>query len=226
MAITRGVFALGVFVLLTSAMVLHLACDSRPPQPTVTESESLNRTVAVPTTATRRLSLELLPFTVDASTQWKVTRYGTNPLTAKLILQGPLPEGDAHILLGLRENVSGDLLKSLIKRAEKDAPLIEQQGGTLRVRSLGQVQIIERRLMPAASDTSPATPSATAPAASAQDDPIIDWRVNLFVPMGLNYEQYELKVLDLTHGGLSKNQSVIQSIFDSLHLDETPLPPL
>jgi len=212
MSTTRGGYVLTICLLLS-----HLACDSRPPAPpdaapVETEAER------APTVEPKRVMLDMLPFTVEVTTQWKVSRYGANPLTAKAMLEGPLPKGESHILLGLRESVSGDLMKLLIERALKDAPAIQKQGGDVRVRRIGEVQVIERRVMPGAATTGPTTLAA--------DDATVDWRINLYVPTGLKYEQYELKVLGLDVTSLEENQPLIQAIFESLQFDDAPLPPM
>jgi len=189
--------------------LISIGCDDRPTPP---PEPAAPTSVPAPVITTGPLSLGLLPFTVDVPSNWKVNRYGENPLTARSMLEGPLPDGEAHLMLGLRENVSGGILKLMVERARKDSAEIIKAGGDVRVREIGAVQIIERRRMPN-------------PASQPADTPV-DWRVTLFVPSGVGYEQYEIKVIDLPVTTLSNNQAMIESIFSSLKHDDAPLPPM
>jgi len=149
-------------------------------------------------------------------------------MTAVSMLEGPLPSGEeCHIILGLRESVSADRLKIIFNRAEKDRATLEQNGGSLTIRDLGEARMIDRRQMLIASRPPLALPTDALPTTEPTTLPIeasIDWRIQLFVPAGIKYSQYELNLMDLRAGGFAKDEAFLRALLNTLKYADRPPP--
>lgn len=207
--------------LLTMAVA---GCEKREPSPPPTALPSppvIEKKIDLATAPRKPLLLDLLPFTVDVPEGWKIVRYGDRPTASITMLEGPLPSGHTcHIILSSREPISADRLKAILNQFEKDRPRIEAAGGSLTVRDIGEARAVERREI-----TSASAPTATAPSthpATLPADAVVDWRIHLFVPSGLRYNQYELNLLDVQAEQFLQDEAFLASILGSLRYAEVP----
>lgn len=205
-------------------MFALVGCDESAPPPAVPASPPAATQPAQEdvTTAPRKpVLLDVLPFTLDVPTSWKVVRHGDRPTTAVAMLEGPLPSGSqAYIILSAREGLLAPTVEAMIKRIEKDRPAIEKAGGHLLFRDLGEARVIERRQLLAG--PSGRLPS-TAPSTTLPSDATIDWRIQLFVPLGTRHmQQYELNLMDLRADTFAQDEAFLTSILSTLKYADAP----
>lgn len=170
------------------------------------------------------VALGVMPFTVDVPAGWAVQNHGDPGSPSLSMLEGPMSGGDAHLILRARENQSAERMKTLIDRISRDGPAIEKAGGILSIRDLGEVRVVERRDISRSATISGTTAPATTLSDAIQRP--IEWRITLFVPSGINYEQYEMQFIDLTPAGLLLNEKLLSEIVASLKYVDIGPPPL
>ncbi|HEY0009280.1 MAG TPA: hypothetical protein VGB55_11190 [Tepidisphaeraceae bacterium] len=200
------------------------ACDDTPPDPPpATRPGDIAHALTEPSRPTTQALLEgprvatplkLIPFTVEAPESWKVKMYQHGDVSATM-LEGPSIGDDARISINLREPVSGEILKTWLDKAQSE---IKQptEGQTVQTRDVGEIRMIERLRVPA---------SATTPTGEVA---LVDWRLTLFVPSGIKYDQYELKFFDLTPDSFKRNEHFFRQLLGSVKHDAAAnaLPPL
>ena len=213
-------------LLLTTLGLLAVACDKPEPPPADAPPPAAAKKPARPTTQQllggprKTLPLGLLPFTVEVPDGWAVQNRGPEHGEGLTMLEGPIVGGDAHVILRVREIQSAERMKLLVDRFRRDEAALEKDGGKLTVRDLGEVRIVDRREMPR-----PTTTPTTGVSAEGFEKPV-EWRIALFVPAGVNYEQYEMQFIDLSPAAYAANAKLLNDLIGSLKYQDSAHPPL
>jgi len=191
--------------------------DAPPPAPKKPDRPTTHQLLDGPR---KTLPLGILPFTVDVPEGWAVQNRGPQGGDSLTMLEGPIIGGDAHVILRVRQIQPADRMKMLVERARRDAATLEKNGGQLTIRDLGEIRIIDRRELPR-----PATVPTTDVSIEGFEKPL-EWRIALFVPAGINYEQYEMQFIDLSPAAYAANAKLLNDIVGSLKYQDSAHPPL
>ena len=201
---------------LIALAVTLTACDKPTPPPHRTDDKpaaSQPTTMSLLAAPRKPLALDLIPFTLQAPQGWTVARHGDDPETALTMLDGTIVGSELHIILNSRPMLTADALKALTEHRRKESDALQKLGGYVSVRDIGDTRIIERLTMPSTATTDPT-------------DRIVDWQIDLYVPDGLKYDAYELKVIDLTEDAYQANKQLLESVFSSLKYQSLGPPPM
>jgi hypothetical protein len=149
---------------------------------------------------------------MEVPESWTVVTHDTRTETVTM-LEGPMiGVEEAHIMIGLRDKMSGEVQRSFVNRMKKEAETVSGQGGSVTIRERGDIQVFDIRRPPEKS-------------ANPKEDPM-EWRVTILRSSGIGYEQYELKFIGLTVEAYQLNHEWVAKLFETLKFDETDLPPL
>ncbi len=159
----------------------------------------------------KAISLKLLPFTIEAPEAWKIENHDTRNESVTM-LEGPMVNDEAHITLGLRETMSGEILRNYTNRLKKEDETLKKIGGSVTIREIGDIRIIDLRRPPSTASTKPS------------EDPM-EWRITLLYSSGLGHDQYELKFIGLTVESYEANKEWLTKMLDTLRYDDAGMPP-
>ncbi len=159
----------------------------------------------------KRIPLKLLPFTIEAPESWAVQNHDTRTESVTM-LEGPMINDEAHVTLGLRETMSGEILRNYINRLKKENETLAKTGGSVTIREFGGIQLIDIR-------RPPASPSGN----DAEDS--MEWRITLLYPSGIGHDQYELRFIGLTVESYKANQEWLTKMLDTLQYDDAGVAP-
>jgi hypothetical protein len=177
----------------------------KPEEPKAPTTQSLSEAPRI------TLPLRLIPFSIEAPDSWEVKTYDSREAAATM-LRGPVAGDEAHVAIGLRDKVTGQVIDLLTARLMKEHDQLQKLGGGVTVRVAGDVKVIDIRRLP----TTVADPKSD----------IVEWRVILYKPAGVSYEQYELKFIGLTVQAYRDNAAWLSKMLETLKYDDTGAPPM
>jgi hypothetical protein len=199
-------------------------CDNTPPTPKnlpATDDRPATAPASRPTTQelltgpTKKISLNVIPFSVTVPESWEVKNAGE----ALTFLQGPTPAGEVQIQLAKRHNqLRSEEVDALLRAAKKDADAHPEAHRTATLRTQHSFRILDRQ--------SVGTPISV-PTTDPDGKPTVtqitpyQWTLLVLLPRGDNTEAYELNFYDLTLEQFTRDKEFLQKILDSLN-DELP----
>jgi hypothetical protein len=199
-------------ILMLPALLLLAACDGETTDdlpPEIVNPEPATDETPQPTTREllegprRKIQLSGMPIVVTAPQSWDIKWFGELEF-----LQGPAIGGTIQIRLSARASVKPSDIELRHQGAMKE--LEQNPGEKVELRRAGELTILERR-----SDAG----SAAAPAGAREP---VRWTINVFVPRGERMDEYELNFIGLTHQLYLDNESLLQSIVNSLAYENPP----
>ncbi len=162
----------------------------------------------------KSLPLKLIPFTIEAPENWQIVAYDdrVKPVT---MIEGKIIDDEVRISLGLREPMSGEILRNYLNRLQKEDAELKKIGGSVKVTEENGYRIIDLRRPPTKTDL----PSS---------EQSMDWRITVLYPSGIAHDQYVLQFIGLTLESYEKNKEYLDGILKTIryeNADAAPLPP-
>jgi hypothetical protein len=208
----------GMLVIITTTAIVICGCDKPAPPPTIATKPPAEATQpAGPTTQEllngpyKRVSLTPIPFWARVPESWenKIPKG-----TTLNFLEGPGPDGGT-IQISLENGTlvpSEDILKNLLKRAQKNADANKDKFRLFQIKQMGETQVMEEQT----SFTNPQDPQQQ----------LIDWKLTFFVHRDIDYATYVVDVLGLPAGRFEQSKELIGKIFGSITYDPAAANPV
>jgi hypothetical protein len=154
------------------------------------------------------LRLGPLPLTAEVPLGWEITRLGE-----VVLFGGPMPSGEVQIQLASRSPMSQAQLELLLEGAQQER---EQDAAVVHVELREQhgMRVLEKRSV---AELSPPMGDAGGEAAGAAGVNVMNWRVNVLVPMAQQmFENHELNFVALELEQFEADRELLERMVRSI----------
>jgi hypothetical protein len=188
--------------------------DAPPTTPSASETPEtpVPPPIARPTTqqileAPRKpLQMQVIPFTIDAPDLWKVVDI-KNPAGLATMIEAPIIDDEARVSLSKRDPMGGETLRNFLDRIQKDDADARKVGGSVTVRQVGDLRIVDSR-RPSGDSSQPDSERG------------FEWRITLFYPSGIAHDQFAMQFIGLTVASYQKNKELLDEVIKTIRYDD------